>query len=68
MVAGGKRLGEERPSETKVFWLTTGIKSCTVSCRERKPVARGCVKSRTSSPKKSAKVAAGMFQTALANV
>lgn len=67
-MAGGKRLEEERLSETKVLWLMTGIKSCTMSSRERKLAARGCVKSRTSSPKKSARVAAGMFQTALAHV
>jgi len=50
-VAGGKRLGEERLLETKVFWVIFGIKSCTMSRRERKAAARGCVVSRTSSLK-----------------
>lgn len=68
IVSGGRRLGEERP-ETRLFWLVTETKKCTVSCRERKPSARGCiVKSSTSAPKKSTGVAAGAFQSALARV
>lgn len=62
-----EEIREERLLKSKVSCLRPGMKSCTMSSREQKPAARGCIKARTSR-KKSARVAAGIFQTALAYV